>query len=725
MCIPHFQREGGQKMKNSERVISILLVALLVASAFVAVPGRADDQAKDLVTALANPSGVTFNDVAWNEDTYAYAIAVGNTTTNGVVYKYDATNGWTLLITKTSEKYYDVVYDTFAHNGTFYFVGEESITNTAVAYTLNPDFSAPQITISGISPSVFYGAYFDSLNGNSGTLLAVGKDTMSNGTMAYYDIYGATWTANQTNSGDVLEAVTVDPYYNFVYAVGHNGASALAYKYTWSGSPQPLVVPSNAGAFYGIDWQTMGEITYGLVVGTNTSNSGFVWKIFNDDSFSEVAGVTSGSPALRDVDWNEDGTMAVIVGDGGTLYVYYDINAGRVVDWSTPSFTSDTYGVAVKSPGSPGYGLGVGVSSAPKISYQVADSSTQIEVNTIYPHLNEIDLRTAANVSVLNQQVDTGTVYHYYINGSYALGWENVNIDIYGWYDEGVETTLYNATAGGNLNFHLRYQPDPSYPYQKPGNWTLLWPVDYHEITMGAVGTIEWDDNPNNGTVGVRDGEDFYHVNIDITFGPQVRYAAGEGTWDAATDRTTTSGAFNDAGSWNTQVTLSDSGTGASQTQYDEFGVYAYTEVSAINNPTGSGPPGSTIVLSPNSEVFVSSNLNYSVTANVTDLTSTSGKSISKSYIYLQNMHADAAGNSDVSTMTNFTAGGGALWVWGVSGTSTYMPPLNFGRYSAGPNNYGNTTADAHTLIAWEVEVIGGTPEDHFTATITYTVTYP
>ena len=131
---------------------------------------------------------------------------------------------------------------------------------------------------------------------------------------------------------------------------------------------------------------------------------------------------------------------------------------------------------------------------------------------------------------------------------------------------------------------------------------------------------------------------------------------------------------------------------------------------------------GSTISLSPDSQVAIRTNLDYYMTVNVTDLSSSSGNSISRSNIEVMNGHANASGNSDIASWSAFS-GNSPLWVWGISGGPSYMPPLANGTYTAG-YEYGYDSS-TYTPVSWRVNVPVATPEDHFTATITYEISYP
>ena len=718
--------------KAYKTALSLMVVLAMITTVFFVMPVSAENQDQKRISVLTpNPSGVTFYDVAWKENGYPYAIAVGNDSSgNGVVYKfeYEWINGngeqptWTEITngTKSGEVYMDVVYDTSSGTDIFYYVGTKTGTpGNAVAYKL--DASTGQVTDLNLATRItatksFNGACFDPTYGTQGALVAVGNDTSDNGLIAYYNVSGNSWGSNTTKAGDVLEAVTSEGS-SRIYAVGYNNGRGIAYRYDYKKYTVISSVPSNAGAFYGIDWQPSPYEGrgYALVVGSDNGGYGFVWGLFDDNgtnSIGNATGINPGCPVLRDVDWKDDGTMAAIVGDSGAIYMYYDSQGGKVIDWSDPSVTHNLYGVAVKSPGSPGYGLGVGVSSTSKISYQVADSSTQIRLDTAYPHLTRIDFRDSAGNSKLNKQVDVGSTYYFLIDGYYMVNgadsWSSVNISIRAWYDADSEIQNFSsAPQGGNIRFRLDYNGTA---------WKLVEPTT-EEIKLGTAGT-ETTSTDGNGNV--------HHIlSINITFGPQVRYAPGDGTWDGSSNEHNATISFNDQNSWNFNITAFDRDhPTAGDSMYDEFGIFAYTEVSASQNPYGAGPPGTNITLNPSSRVVVSTNIDYHVSVNVTDLkNATGGHTISRTNIWVNNTNTSSNSSSQIYKWTNFT-GNNKLWVWGTcSGNSLhYLAPSDNGIYTVENSGY-NTIA--YTAVEWKVYVPAGTPEDYFTATITYEISYP
>ncbi len=745
--------KGGFDVREAYKMALSLMVVLtmVMAAFFIVAPVRADNQATDTLDILdSNPPNVVFNDVAWNENLWNYSVAVGyNTNTgNGVVYKYAPGDGWTLALSIPNADFYSVAYDpTRTSSDHFFVVGEEA--GKAAAYKLwdvekdvnSISYEALNPTTNGVSATVFNDAVVDA----DGYLVVAGYDATNNVGVAAVCDYdsGNVWKSNNTGSYDYLVSVSTNTDYTSLMVGYHSyGSSYYAVAYTYSEDNNTLVaapnVPGDAYSFNSItspmEHAYAEGSNYFVIAGSKMDKTayGAAWVAmpdgYNNYSFQPLKTDDATPPLFNDVsvyvnsDYGFGQDNIVIVGNHGTIYMGY-YGDEYLTNWSDPAHTGDLNGVSMKAPHSPGYAIGVGTSSVYKVSYQVADTSTQIEVNTIYPHLHAIDFRNSAGTSVLNSQVDVGSSndYYFYINASYKQGWQNVELDIYGWYDNGSEANGYNSTQGANLNFHLHYTPS-SDPVNNQGTWTLVYPktseitlVDYQEYI---------DDDPNGVSPGTEDTQDYFHLYVNISFANQVRYAPGDGNWDASSNQSNAGDSFNDINSWNFNVTVYDSANkNANQAMYDEFGIYAYTAISSASNPSGSGPPGSNITLSPDSEVAVQSNLQYYVTVNVTDLTSASGNTIPRSNIYVRNSHVD---NSSAPTdIENFTAfsGNGALWIWGNSSGPVYMDPMANGTYSAGLH-YGYDTG-TYTPITWKVWVPPVTPEDHFTATITYSISYP
>ncbi len=187
-----------KKMRRTNKMtLSIFVVFVLVATAFFVNPVSGYDQAKEKVSSIPMPPGITLYDIAWNENNYRYAIAVGVNTsaTTGVVYRFVPPANWVQIFSQPNEEYYDVVYDTYKKADTFYFVGSGSAVSKAYKIE-NAASPSPTITTLGTpSGDILKGACFIPTYGNSGALIAVGHDIgTSNGLIALYDIYNdTTW----------------------------------------------------------------------------------------------------------------------------------------------------------------------------------------------------------------------------------------------------------------------------------------------------------------------------------------------------------------------------------------------------------------------------------------------------------------------------------------------------------------------------------------------------
>ena len=433
--------------------------------------------------------------------------------------------------------------------------------------------------------------------------------------------------------------------------------------------------------------------------------------------------------SLCGVSWSPDGNLAIAVGSNGEVFVHYR-GTGYAYNWTDPSFTSQLGKVAVKTPGSPGYGLAVGPASSAKISYQTYNTNTAVTTDVVKPHLNEVNMTDEYGNCVLNHQLDVDKKYTFFINASYQNGWDKIGgMDIYAWYDFGDESRQYNDTQGGNLNFHLHYTPDTNGNYLN-GRWSLEWPKN------GEVTLIDWYttyESNGGGGGGTPLSTDYFLLYVNISLGPQVRYANG-------TDKTTGIGfppnpgpaqnqsnpsqAFNNPHSWNFNVTLYDKNNpSTNDVKYDEFGVYAYTEIIASGNPTGVGSPGSYIYLSPDSHLVVRANRNYSVTVSIDDLVDSQGTHIiGRSNVSVYN--SDAGGDSSISGISQwerFPSNGGPLYVWGTS--THHMWALNDGTCSVGMNPGYNPDTD-YTIIQWEITIPPATPEGTYTSVISFEITY-
>jgi hypothetical protein len=191
-----------------------------------------------------------------------------------------------------------------------------------------------------------------------------------------------------------------------------------------------------------------------------------------------------------------------------------------------------------------------------------------------------------------------------------------------------------------------------------------------------------------------------YNLTFPFTPGYQWRYAPGDGAWD------NTSNTTNDAYSWNFNITVTDSGEGASGPLYcwiiDEFGVYSYTEVASAGWPTIAGNPGQNATADSNITLITRSNGNYSLSVDVDTLLHVTHPTanMSNGTVWVR--------GGNLTTSSNFT-GRGPLYLYGSN--STYENAEN--------NGTGKTTSD----VEYKCNIPLGQQNGDYEATIRYRLT--
>ncbi len=537
----------------------------------------------------------------------------------------------------------------------------------------------------------------------------IGISYIDAGGLCYSENNGGTWNTD-------IGLYSAADYTSIAYDM--NGDPVIVYHDSTSGL--------NMARFYHSNNTWSNSLLFG---GSNPQYNGR----YNDivlgvqADFRSIKG-TEGSSQLNDIDWEPNGQLAIAVGNNGEVFVYYP-GHDSVSDWSDSSFTDNLYSIAVKPKGSPGYGIAVGESaSVGVISYQVYNSDTEITADSSTPHINVIDIKDNLGQSRLNKQSDVGNTYTFFLNCSYDLGWAKVGgLDISAWYDFGnddIAMRNYNDTAGKNYNFHLHFTPDSTDPVNNGGVWRLLWPNGTDEVRLVGWYQKTEDRSGFMGSIVGADEFDYFHLYVNITFGEQLVFAPGQG-WSPSTNQSDPALSFNDLNSWNFNATIYDATvTTARESKYDEFGIYAYTEITAINNPTGSGAPGSLIYLNPASHIGVRANLPYKVQVNISDMVGErdSTHKISRTAVHVLNNNGYAnSTNSQISTWTAFPSSPVALYVWGTD--TYYMPNLDDGTWSAGLQG-GYDDVSTYTAVFWDLAIPPSTPDDRYRSTVIIEITY-
>jgi hypothetical protein len=290
------------------------------------------------------------------------------------------------------------------------------------------------------------------------------------------------------------------------------------------------------------------------------------------------------------------------------------------------------------------------------------DNTTTLNVSILQdqPRINWFDFQynnSGTWESVIDQQidVDNSREYRFIVNISSDQGWAEIeHINITAWTDLGDDSETdydnHNATyPGGNTHLFLQYENETG-----TINWSMQWPDDEATFVEGDCNeTVETDPDGSPGNT------ECYNVTFAFIPGYQFRYAPGDGAWD------TTEG-FNDANSWNFNITATDSNGNISyfnpvtNDSIGEFGVYSYSEITSVGWPTIAGNPGELIIANSNITVELRSNGNYSLSVELDELDHTIDPSE-----HIQNTTVSLRGGN-LTTVTAFP-GTGPLFIWGVS----------------------------------------------------------
>lgn len=288
-----------------------------------------------------------------------------------------------------------------------------------------------------------------------------------------------------------------------------------------------------------------------------------------------------------------------------------------------------------------------------------------------------------------NQQIDTdnSAQYRFIVNISSDQGWENIDyIFINAWHDLGDDASAYNDTTGGNINMNFSYINTST-----SGVWNMNWPDNEVTFNGGSCTEINVTGTDPNHSPG---NTETYNLTFVFTPSYQIRWAP---------DPINAAAGLNDAYSWNFNITVIDSNGYISYhnptvgESTNEFGVFSYTEIVSAGWPSITGNPGdnaSSNVI----PIETRSNGNYSLSANVTNLTHT----VTPSYT-IQNTSISIAGGDLASTQL---PGNAPLYLFG--GASTYK--------SAGNDNTSLTTSD----VQYKVNISIGQQPGDYEATIFY-----
>ncbi|EMR73341.1 hypothetical protein MBGDN05_00287 [Thermoplasmatales archaeon SCGC AB-539-N05] len=307
-------------------------------------------------------------------------------------------------------------------------------------------------------------------------------------------------------------------------------------------------------------------------------------------------------------------------------------------------------------------------------THRDTNSSFTVEVANATPTINFVGfIETSGGTSKRDTWVDINNEYAFVVNVTSSSGWEAIEwINITAWYDQGSESSTYNSTSGGNLNMKLQYDNST-----ETKAYNMLWPDD--EVTKGTL--IETFINATT-------------CNITFPFTPlyQVRHSSGDGDgWD------TTANTYNDAKSWNFNVTVDMGNTSTRAYYIGEYGIYQYVGIGTTGSPTCSGSPGAKATAS-------AVNVQHRANGNFTLITNIIGSLDGPGSHTLANTTVGVAGGN--LSEANFD-GTNPLYIWGTSGT-----------YQAHPvDNPTNTTS-----LTYHCDIPYGTYPGTYTKIITYDI---
>jgi len=694
------------------------------------------------------PMGIYPKDLAWNSDV-TVALMVGNDN-NGdghcaAVY-YADTNTWNMLALYppgwapgyTMEAC--VWSDTLAGGGAWACVGQaRGIGTTSTFYIQAGTTDMQELPTPGTFPNNVL--LEDVTTDNFGNLLVVGSGNADE--VYFFRNSGGDWTyvANSDDPG-FWNSCDYD-YNNQRYYIAGEFDTLITLQYT------EVVVDSTTQLFahfvYGQTAEPGTSVSlkfnsnpalhpganFGVILGSNTLLYSFTPV---ETAIHMEQPAMAPSMTFYDLAWNrntwEEATFIGEISGNHTIYQYNSISDSFVAIYG--QFGNPLYCVDYKPPSSPGWGMVLSGNGGMRININAFDIGTQIRVNSAFPHIFDINFWDQSSgfpgPSLLNQEVDVGSTYTFYLEGNYSVGgvdewWSAAELELTAWYDEGhvfgasVPDGSFGTPDNRTRQFRVIFNPGANtsnlvYPMGFPGEFAIH-STFAHPNVFGGPG-------------------DYWHrVYINITFGLQT-YAADGNTFVnvGAGDITDITQALDDPFSWDFNYSVYDSSfPSAREEAYEEFGIKQAVSIVAAGNPTGNAPPGSNNVpLTPDSTITYSSNAQYWVNVSIPDLllNGVGPQNIPAGNVEIMNSNSWSATDGDISAWSAMPGVGNYLCVWGhVAGPTPLTPVLN-GTQSAGPvvSDYtwftGATYPDTTTLN-WRVSV-PAIPEGVYWATITFTV---
>ncbi|MCK5037836.1 MAG: hypothetical protein KAS16_01945 [Thermoplasmata archaeon] len=541
----------------------------------------------------------------------------------------------------------------------------------------------------------------------------------------------------------------------FYLAGGNGGGGAIAYTDpvstvdtipAWHHDYDTVANMTRYPIFKSIAWNNdpakFGGGNYALLVGE--SNLTLIMPF--DAPGPSMSGAKLPGIDLADIAFEEHSwKVATIVGYNSTF------NLGYIFQFSAPGSEltmihgvngEQYYCVDYRPPSSPTIGLVIGAGSVSQLNLNAFDINTKLTVLTEQPHVFDIDMWDASDAgetSLLNSRVDVQNTYTFYTELNYSVGgvdkfWDNANdirVSLWGWYDEGkvglnsAPEPTWATAENRTRQFSILWEEGLSgVPTQGTAN--MVYPV-------GSPGTDEflldswWIDPTGYGVDGFT-----WHMYFNITFNNQTRAADGDNFANLAAGNINDQNlALNDPNSWDFRFQIYDQVyPTALNESLEEFGVYRFTNISVLGNPTGNAPPGTNgYALAPHSFINYSANIPHYLNVSISDLERMGGGGTIIATEVSANIVSTLANdtNSQMNGTAQYILGADTeVGVWGNASLAAQywsMPaPMN-GTSAHGPwgSDFNNFEA---TQIQWYIDVPAATPEGMYETTITFTIGY-
>ncbi|MBI5000011.1 MAG: hypothetical protein HZB92_00570 [Euryarchaeota archaeon] len=727
-----------------------LCAAMLLAGFAVQSVKAADVENQWLIEIPGAPPTATFMDVAWSDDGQV-AVFAGYEGMNAITYLYfPENNTWyksdNTLVNPSTALFRTIEYLPSSFNGPMFLMFGSS-GSAGDFYSLQPQFN--NTIYWSNNPSLInteiYGSCVDSMWRR---VIVAGTKTTVGAYAVAYNYTTAAWTAVNTNGNASLNMIWYDaaiianndvPDVALVGANKFNSNNLYNIVNFTTGMTLNKSSPGLQAALTDITYDSLNyrAIITTAMRGGDLTGPG-LYAVDKAAGFQNLHPVGYNISRMEDL-WGIDMTngRAIAVGNNTTSGngIVYDvvasgtsINMFRQSNTSAPFVGKNFTGVAIRPQGIP-----MAMLSGSAFKYSYINSNGNIIVNTIYPHIRELEMVHTTNlVSVLNSNVnvdpgDNSNWYNISVQGfmpaaagaSGALDYFELSL----WHDggaTGADNSGSVGVAGENVGLHMWSDGTTFFmDYPTTGEWTLI----------GAGGAIDRE----GGGLGT-------NFSVSFFFRPnqQVRNGTGDGAWsaginpggapgrfwdsDGVEDQGNPATALDDAFSWDIKFVVADNTSAASASAYDEFGISRFVflgngaSLPGGGQLAGSGAPGQTVTLAPSATEVVVFNSNCWFDLRVWSTDLAPGVPVNGP-ITADNLNVQG-GQLGVPTPIAGAGEPNALYLLGGAGGGVWEPMLN-----AGTQTTTMTATGGGAFFVMTCDIPLGKAEDTYTGVMTYSIT--